>query len=113
LNREHLGEKWGIGTLRSAHLGWLALRQHDFKGNEGNCWAKVWVVRMETNDKGGIAWCLEKLAEAKFEQSHFQRSCGRIWGMRQHCALLSESVIDGADQPDYDRMISEASNCSR
>lgn len=103
LNRER-GDKWGIGTSLGS-LGWVALRQRDFKRMKEMLGESL-VVRMETNDKGGIAWCLEKLAEAKFEQSRFDIAV-KIFG---HAAALRAplgSVIDPADQPDHNRIISD------
>jgi predicted ATPase/DNA-binding CsgD family transcriptional regulator len=99
---EHLGEKWGI-AIALGSLGWLALRQHDFR-EMMKLLGESLGVRMETGDRGGIAWCLEKLAEADGEQSHFQRAAV-VFGAASALRAPLESVMDGADLPDYERMI--------
>ena len=60
---------------------------------------------MEIHDKGGIAWCLEKLAEAKNDQSQFE-AAAKIFGHAGSIRAPLGSVIDPADQPEYARLIS-------
>jgi hypothetical protein len=63
-------------------------------------------IRQEIGDKGGMAWCLEKLAEiAKLDQEteqavrHFARAAAIRAG--------ANAVIDPIDQPHYERMINQ------
>ena len=54
LNSER-GDKWGTATSLGS-LGWLALRQHDFKQMMAFLGENL-AIRTELSDKGGIAWC--------------------------------------------------------
>jgi len=103
INREQ-GDKWGIGTLLGS-LGWVALRQRDFKRLNALLGESL-SVRIELSDKGGIAWCLEKLAEAKYEQVQFQDAT-KIFGFAEALRAPIRSVIDPADQPNYNRIIAD------
>ncbi len=108
--RREQGDKWGMGTVLGS-LGWVALRQRDF--NRMHAWLEESLrVRMEIGDQSGIAWCLEKLAEAAFLQGQTARSPSRLEAFRQAARLFGaaaaqrapvKSVIDPADQPEYDR----------
>jgi DNA-binding NarL/FixJ family response regulator len=60
---------------------------------------------METGDRGGMAWCLEKLAEANSLQSRFQQSVV-IFGAASALRATVGSVMDAVDRSDYERMIS-------
>jgi non-specific serine/threonine protein kinase len=102
-NREQ-GDKWGIGTLLGS-LGWVALRQRDYK-RMNEYLRESLSIRTAISDKGGIAWCLEKLAEAKYEQKQFQDAV-KIFGLANALRAPIGSVIDPADQPDYNRLISD------
>ena len=101
-NREK-GDKWGIGTLLGS-LGWVALRQRDFK-RVRHLLGESLSVRMEISDKGGIAWCLEKLAEEKYDQAEI-REATKIFGQAEALRLPLGSVIDPADRPAYERIVS-------
>lgn len=102
IRREH-GHKWGMAASLGS-LGWVALRQQDFKRMRAILEESI-AIRVEVGDKGGIAWCLEKLAEAKVQQSRFQ-DAARIFGQAEALRAPIRSVIDPADQPEYDRIIS-------
>ena len=97
------GDKWGTGTLLGS-LGWVALRQRDLKKMRERLGESL-AVRMEISDKGGIAWCLEKLAEAKYDGSQFQEAA-KIFGQAEALRAPIGSVIDPADQTDYNRIVS-------
>jgi len=100
--RKQHGHKWGIGATLGA-LGWVALLQHDI--HQMKKWlGKSLALRMEIGDKGGIAWCLEKLAEAKIVQAQFQ-DAAKIFGYAEALRTPIGSVIDPADQADYNRII--------
>ena len=101
--RKQHGHKWGIGATLGA-LGWVALLQHDL--NQMKKWlGESLALRMEIGDKGGIAWCLEKLAQAKIAQAQFQ-DAAKIFGHAEALRAPIGSVIDPADQHEYDQIIS-------
>lgn len=102
LDRER-GDKWGTATLLGS-LGWVALRQGNLK-RMNELLGESLGVRREISDKGGIAWCLEKLAEAKYNQSQLEKAA-KIFGHAHSVRVPIGSVIDPADQPDYNRIIS-------
>jgi predicted ATPase/DNA-binding CsgD family transcriptional regulator len=97
------GEKWGI-AIALGSLGWVAFRQHDYREMRKLIGESL-DVRMETGDRGGMAWCLEKLAEAKSELSYFQPAV-IIFGAAFTLRASVGSVMDAADRPDYERLIS-------
>jgi non-specific serine/threonine protein kinase len=108
--RREIGDKWGMGTALGS-LGWAALRQRDFPRMRAML-AESIAVRLEIGDRSGIAWCLEKLAEAILIQVQVGSQPEDIKGFQQAgqlfgaAAALREpvgSVIDPADQPDYER----------
>jgi predicted ATPase/DNA-binding CsgD family transcriptional regulator len=96
--------KWGIAASLGS-LGWIALRQHNFERMRAMLRESL-SLRMEISDMGGIAWCLEKLAEAKYEQS-LPEDATKIFGYAQTLRAPIGSVIDPADQSDYNRILSD------
>jgi len=60
---------------------------------------------MDIGDKGGIAWCLEKLAEASFMEQQYQNAV-KILACAASLRIPVQSVIDPADQPEYERFLS-------
>jgi predicted ATPase/DNA-binding CsgD family transcriptional regulator len=101
LNHER-GDKWGIGTNLGS-LGWVALRLNDYRKMRSFL-SESLSIRMEIGDKGGTAWCLEKLAEADFLNGQLQESAN-IFGCAAALRSQIGSVIDPADQPEYQRII--------
>jgi non-specific serine/threonine protein kinase len=83
----------------------VALRQHDFKQMRKHLGESL-AIRMQIGDKDGIAWCLEKLAEAKYVERQLENAA-KIFGHAEHLRAPIRSVIDPADQPDYERLISD------
>jgi non-specific serine/threonine protein kinase len=102
--REKHGHKWGIAASLGS-LGWVALRQQDFKRVRALLRESL-ALRQELSDKGGIAWCLEKLAEAKYRQAQ-HRDAAKIFGFAEMVRAPIGSVIDPADQPEYERIVSD------
>jgi non-specific serine/threonine protein kinase len=105
--RRRLGQRWGMGTSLGT-LGWLALRQGRMDEMR-DYMAESLAIRVEIGDKGGIAWCLEKLAEAASQQAgsgqtDLQRAV-RVFGAAAALRAPVGSVIDPADQPDYERRL--------
>ena len=103
LRRQH-GHKWGVAASLGS-LGWLALRQRGYERMKSYLRESL-TIRTEIGDKGGIAWCLEKLAEAKTEQTQFQ-AAAKIFGFAEGLRAPVGSVIDPADLPDYNRILSD------
>jgi DNA-binding CsgD family transcriptional regulator len=102
---------WGIaGALGS--LGWVALLQRDFS-RMNRVLAESIAIRMEIGERGGLAWCLEKLAEAVVLQAQalpaqrrnleYQRAA-RILGAAQALRRSVNAVIDPADQLAYENL---------
>jgi DNA-binding CsgD family transcriptional regulator len=102
---------WGIaGALGS--LGWVALLQRDFS-RMNEMLAESLAIRLEIGERGGLAWCLEKLAEAVVLQAQalpaqrrnleFQRA-GHILGAAHTLRQSVNAVIDPADQPAYENL---------
>jgi DNA-binding CsgD family transcriptional regulator/tetratricopeptide (TPR) repeat protein len=102
IRRQH-GYKWALGASLGS-LGWIALRQRDFKRMRTFLHESL-ALRVEIGDKGGIAWCLEKLAEAKYDRSQWDEAA-KIFGQAEALRAPIRSVIDPADQADYKRIIS-------
>jgi non-specific serine/threonine protein kinase len=67
--------------------------------------AESLALRLEISDRGGIAWCLEKLAEAKYAQQQYQ-DAARLFGHAEAVRAPLGSVIDSADLTDYNLLIS-------
>ncbi|MGQ0600985.1 MAG: tetratricopeptide repeat protein [Anaerolineales bacterium] len=101
LRRAH-GDKWGIGTSLGT-MGWVALRQRDYPRMRSLLRDSI-IARTETGDRGGIAWCLEKLAEAAYLQRKPERAV-RVFGAAAVLRAPVKSVIDPADQPEYNHII--------
>jgi non-specific serine/threonine protein kinase len=112
--RRALGEQWGI-AISLGSLGWVALRQHDFKAMRERL-SESMSIRMHTGDAGGGAWCLERLAEAALLQgqaapaarrrAYFQRAT-RIFGAAATLRARLNAVMDGVDQPEFERHLAQ------
>lgn len=100
---QQLGEKWGIAVALGS-LGWLALRQDNFDEMR-NLLRQSLDIRIETGDRGGMAWCLEKIAEANHLKARFQPAA-TIFGAAATLRAPVGSMMDAADQPGYESMIS-------
>ena len=62
-------------------------------------------LRMDIGDKGGIAWCLEKLGEAAVLERQYQKAV-TIFASAASLRIPIHSVIDPADLPEYERILS-------
>ena len=102
LSRE-LGDKWLEATILGS-LGWVALRQRNF-AHMRNFLRESLSLRLNIGDKGGIAWCLEKLAEAAVLEQQYQKAA-TIFASAAALRIPIQSVIDPADQPEYERILS-------
>jgi predicted ATPase/DNA-binding CsgD family transcriptional regulator/transcriptional regulator with XRE-family HTH domain len=99
-----IGEKWNI-AIALGSLGWVALRRHDF-GKMRVLLRESLTIRRETGDRGGMAWCLEKLAEAASFEGEPEK-VARLFGAASALRAPTGSVIDHADIPNHDRLVSE------
>jgi predicted ATPase/class 3 adenylate cyclase len=105
--KRKIGDKWGIGVSLGS-LGWIAQRQADY-GRATAILSESLQVRHEIGDKGGMAWCLERLAEVALALRQAERSV-RFFGAAAALRASIGSVIDPADQPAYERTISDLSD---
>ncbi|HLO27767.1 MAG TPA: tetratricopeptide repeat protein [Anaerolineales bacterium] len=96
--RRQLGSKWGIGVSLGT-LGWVAMREGDWDRALA-CLGESLEVRQEIDDKGGSAWCLERLAEVALAQGKPEKAV-RLLSAAAALRISIGSVIDPADQPDY------------
>jgi DNA-binding CsgD family transcriptional regulator/tetratricopeptide (TPR) repeat protein len=102
LSRE-MGDKLIMGGVLGS-LGWAALRQSEFLEMRSILRESL-EIRLDLGDKGGIAWCLEKLAEAAYLEKQYEKSV-EIFGAADALRAPLGSVIDHADQPEYQRIVS-------
>ena len=102
LSRE-LGDKWLEATILGS-LGWVALHLR-YYDQMRNSLSESLSLRMDIGDKGGIAWCLEKLAEAAILEGQYQKAV-TIFASAASLRIPVHSVIDPADQPEYERILS-------
>jgi hypothetical protein len=71
-------------------------------------------LRGEIGDRGGVAWCLEKMAEialttgqresAPGREEDFRRAA-RLFGAAHSLRAAVNSKIDLVDQPEYERQV--------
>jgi non-specific serine/threonine protein kinase len=59
-------------------------------------------VRQEIGDKGGIAWCIERLGEVAVAQGNPEKAV-RLLSAAAALRISIGSVIDPADQPEYQK----------
>lgn len=95
-------DKWMIGAILGTQ-GWIALRLREFVQVRKLLGESI-AVRQEIGDKGGIAWCLEKLAGSAALQGKPEIAV-RILGQAASLRLTVNSPVNSADKPDYDRLL--------
>lgn len=100
--RRELGHRWGIATALGT-VAWAALRQVDYERAAAPLMESI-LIRKEIGDKGGIAWCLERFAEIAKGSRQSERAT-HLFGSAQALRETVNSVIDPADQPEYERTI--------
>ncbi len=98
--RRQLSNKWGVGVSLGT-LGWVAMREGDWNRAVARLGESL-EVRREIGDMGGSAWCLERLAEVTLAQAQPEKAA-RLFGAAAALRASIGSVIDPADQPEYDR----------
>jgi len=102
LSRE-LGDKWLEATILGS-LGWVALRTRNMDAMR-NYLSDSLSLRIRLGDQGGIAWCLEKLAEAAVLEKQDQKAV-TLFASAAALRIPIHSVIDPVDQPEYERNLS-------
>ena len=110
--RREISETWGI-AISYGNFAWVALRRGDLPQAVTRLGESL-ALRREIGDRGGIAWCLEKLAEIALTVGQrespsrraeaFQRAA-RLFGAAAALREPLGSVIDLADQPEYERQV--------
>jgi hypothetical protein len=63
-------------------------------------------LRMEMNDAGGIAWCLEKLAAMAHRRGENSRAV-KIFGAAAALRESVNSVIERGEQPHYEALMGQ------
>lgn len=110
--RREISDKWGV-AVSLGNLGWIALRCADLVQATTQL-AESLILRREIGDRGGSAWCLEKLAEVALIQgkqrspptgSEEFRRAARLFGAARSLRDPIGSVMDLADQIDYERQL--------
>ncbi len=98
-----LGDKWLQATILGS-LGWVAMRLGNFDAMR-NLLGDSLSIRMDISDIGGMAWCLEKLAEGAILERQYQKAV-TIFASAASLRIPVHSVIDPADQPEYEHTLS-------
>jgi non-specific serine/threonine protein kinase len=80
-------------------LGWVALREGDWRRAISRLGESL-EVRQEIGDKGGSAWCIERLAEVAQAQGNLEKAV-RLLSAAGALRISIGSVIDPADQSEY------------
>lgn len=110
--RRETKDTWGIAASLGS-LGWAALRRGEWKQADALLRDSL-SRRRELRDMGGSAWCLEKMAEIALKTAQQVTSVNRDKSFRRAARLFGtaaslrapvKSVIDLADQPNYERLL--------
>ena len=108
--RRETGYKWGIAASLGT-LGWALLRQGDFKQSLTHLGESLTLRREIGDSSGGMAWCLEKIAEIVMTNGQRQASPQRDEAFQRAVQLFGAaealrepigSAIDLVDQPEYE-----------
>ena len=91
--------------IMSGTLGWIAQRQGDLD-RANQILSESFTVRQSIHDKGGMAWCLERLAEVAKESGSFEQSV-RLFASAAALRKAIGSFIDPVDQAQYKGHINE------
>lgn len=100
--RRGFRNKWGIAATLGT-IGWAALGQGELDRSARMFWESL-EVRKEIGDKGGLAWCLEKFAEIAVCSGNLDFAI-LVYGAASRLRFSIGSVIDPADQPEYDKRL--------
>jgi len=80
-------------------LGWVAINERDWNRAIARLGESL-EVRQEIGDKGGSAWCLERLAEVALARGESEKAV-RLLSAASALRISIGSVIDPVDQPEY------------
>ena len=107
-----MDEPWGT-AVSLANFGWIALLQGD-KMKAVELFNESLILRRDIGDRGGCAWCLEKLAEIALmngeegvsldSREDYQRAA-RLFGAAEAMREPVDSKMDQVDQPEYDKKV--------
>jgi predicted ATPase/DNA-binding CsgD family transcriptional regulator len=110
--RKQMDEPWGIG-VSLGNFAWIALRKDNLQEAESYL-KKSLTLRRDIADRGGCAWCLEKLAESslalglressKNPLKHYCRAA-KLFGAAEAMRELVDSKIDLVDLAEYERKV--------
>jgi predicted ATPase/DNA-binding CsgD family transcriptional regulator len=109
-----LRQPWGIAAVLGS-LGWIALLKRDFHSMRLLLGESI-ALRLDMGERGGLAWCLEKLAEGILRQAQpmpvarrrveLQRAV-RVLGAAYSLRQSVNARIDPVDQPSFDKLLEE------
>jgi hypothetical protein len=112
--RREINEPWGI-AVSLGNFAWIALRRDDLQ-QAVSLLSESLTLRGEIGDRGGVAWCLEKMAEIALttgqressspEREEDFRRAARLFGAAHSLRAPVNSKIDLVDQPEYERQLS-------
>lgn len=97
-------DRWGLGATYGS-LAWAEQLIGDLKAAR-HYLVKSLCLRQEVGDPGGLAWCLEKLAEIEAEEGRGARAV-QLYGAAAALRASIQSVIDPADQPRYRSIVAQ------
>ena len=98
-----IGDKWET-PIALGSLGWLALRGGDLRSAHAMLVESL-EIRAETGDRGGMAWCLEKLAQAAVLQAGHNRAA-TLFAAAAVLRAPVNSKMDSVDEHEYQAALS-------
>jgi len=99
---EETGDQWDLAAALGT-LGWVELIQGEYHPVRQHLRESI-MIRQVIGDKGGIAWCLEKLADLAIRQDSPDKAT-LILGAAAALRSEANSPINSADKPIYDRLL--------
>jgi predicted ATPase/DNA-binding CsgD family transcriptional regulator len=99
---EEAGDKWNLAAALGT-LGWVELIQEEYHLVRRHLRESI-MIRQTIGDKGGIAWCLEKLADLALRQGSPDKAT-TILGAAAALRSEANSTINSADKPIYDALL--------
>jgi tetratricopeptide (TPR) repeat protein len=100
--RKVMGYSWGTAATLGT-LGWAALRQGDLR-RASEALIESLTLRLQLMDRGGVAWCLEKLVELEAAEGRAPDGA-RLLGAARALRDSSHTEVSIADQQDFERAV--------
>ena len=99
---EEAGDKWNIAVALGT-LGWVDLIQKEYTLARQHLGESL-AIRQEIREKGGLAWCLERLADLAAREELPDKATTLLGAA---AVLRSEvnSPVNSADRPFYDALL--------